>query len=220
MKTPFDYFDKIYCINLDSRPDRWNDIQIEFDKLGLRERVTRISAVTADEAIGKSSFKLKNEIPGQYGCCLSHHKCLQDAMNNELDSYLVFEDDMIFGGGINDLSLDLSKFDFNWELFLFGYVEWGTKNKENINEQICKIDKFGCTHAVGVKNNAFENLAEQFQRRVVDENTNRKNWFKRIDYFYSFVCNDIYALNNQVCFQRYGYSDITGDYIDRAECDD
>ena len=33
MKKSFDYFDKIYCINLDSRRDRWYEVQKEFEKI-------------------------------------------------------------------------------------------------------------------------------------------------------------------------------------------
>ena len=34
------YFDKIYCINLDSRPERWDECLVEFNKLELEvERV-------------------------------------------------------------------------------------------------------------------------------------------------------------------------------------
>ena len=216
MKTPFDYFDKIYCINLDSRQDRWEQVQQEFDKVGIRNKVQRISAVTKEDAIKKSQYKLKRDIPGQYACCLSHYKCLQDAMNNDLDSYLIFEDDMILSNSF-DSNFDLNNFDLNWQLFLFGYVEWHTENKVNINDKICKIDKFGCTHSVGVKKDAFEILAYNFQRRVVNENTTRKNWFKRIDYFYSFVCSKIYGLRKQVCFQRDGFSDITNSNINRTQ---
>ena len=46
MKTKeeaFDYFDKIFCINLDSRPDRWELAQSEFDKVGILDRVERVS---------------------------------------------------------------------------------------------------------------------------------------------------------------------------------
>lgn len=43
MKNPFDYFDKIYCINLDSRTDRWERTQTEFEKVGIENRVTRTS---------------------------------------------------------------------------------------------------------------------------------------------------------------------------------
>ncbi len=46
MKNPFDYFDKIFCINLDSRPDRWKQVQKEFDKVGILDRVERFSALT------------------------------------------------------------------------------------------------------------------------------------------------------------------------------
>ena len=44
-KNPFDYFDKIFCINLDSRPDRWEQVQKEFDKVGILDRVERFSAL-------------------------------------------------------------------------------------------------------------------------------------------------------------------------------
>ena len=34
MKTTiFDYFDAIYCINLDKRPDRWEWVKKEFEKI-------------------------------------------------------------------------------------------------------------------------------------------------------------------------------------------
>ena len=214
-KNPFDYFDKIFCINLDSRPDRWEQVQREFDKVGIRNKVERMPAVTKEEAIKKSSYKLKGDIPGQYGCCLSHHKCLEDAVKNNLDSYLVFEDDMILGNSF-DSNFNLGNFNLNWQIFLFGYVEWNTKSKVNINDQICKIDRFGCTHSVGIKKSAFEILLDNFQRRVIDEKTHRKNWFKRIDYFYSFVCSEIYGLRKQMCFQREGFSDITNTNISRT----
>ena len=54
MKNPFDYFDKIFCINLDSRPDRWESVQKEFDKVGILDRVERFSALTGKTEGGLS----------------------------------------------------------------------------------------------------------------------------------------------------------------------
>ena len=36
------YFDKIYCINLDSRPDRWKECLEEFKKIGIDDIVERL----------------------------------------------------------------------------------------------------------------------------------------------------------------------------------
>ena len=44
MKNPFDYFDKIYCINLDYRTDRWEQVQNEFEKIGIENKVIRVPA--------------------------------------------------------------------------------------------------------------------------------------------------------------------------------
>jgi len=39
------YFDKIYCINLDRRKDRWKETEKELKKWGLLDQVERYSAV-------------------------------------------------------------------------------------------------------------------------------------------------------------------------------
>ena len=36
MKNPFDFFDEIYCINLDHRTDRWKDVQMNLINLELQ----------------------------------------------------------------------------------------------------------------------------------------------------------------------------------------
>ena len=45
MSNPLDFFDAIYCINLDERTDRWEHCLTEFEKLGISERVIRFSAI-------------------------------------------------------------------------------------------------------------------------------------------------------------------------------
>jgi hypothetical protein len=35
-----------YCINLDKRTDRWARVQHQFDLIGIREKITRVSAIT------------------------------------------------------------------------------------------------------------------------------------------------------------------------------
>lgn len=41
----WDFFDDIYCINLDHRKDRWEQSQKEFNSVGLLPRVQRFSAI-------------------------------------------------------------------------------------------------------------------------------------------------------------------------------
>ena len=47
--NPFDFFEEIYCINLDHRTDRWKLAQEEFDQLGILGKVQRFSAIKHDD---------------------------------------------------------------------------------------------------------------------------------------------------------------------------
>ena len=56
----FDFFDEIYCINLDKRVDRWNSAKEQFKKLGIDNKVKRFSAVECD------NFETRNLIAKKY----------------------------------------------------------------------------------------------------------------------------------------------------------
>ena len=80
-------YDKIYCINLDKRTDRWEDFQrdviegLELDK----DKFERISAI--------DTLSLGYHASGAIGCSLSHLKIWKDMIENKYESALVFEDD-------------------------------------------------------------------------------------------------------------------------------
>jgi len=57
--TPFDFFDIIYCINLDSEKGRWKNTIAQAEQLGFAERVQRFSAIETPEN-------------HHIGCALSH----------------------------------------------------------------------------------------------------------------------------------------------------
>ncbi|MFZ9376809.1 MAG: glycosyltransferase family 25 protein, partial [Candidatus Fonsibacter ubiquis] len=56
MRVLNDYFEKIYCINLDKRPDRWESAKKEFLKHNIN--VERYSAV--DGKFVKNLYGLKS----------------------------------------------------------------------------------------------------------------------------------------------------------------
>ena len=74
--NPFDFFERIYCINLDSREDRWRRVQKQFLKLGILDRVKRFSAVARENAIE--------------GCRLSHQQVIRRALDHRWKQILVF----------------------------------------------------------------------------------------------------------------------------------
>jgi len=78
----FDYFDEIYCINLDERTDRWEHAQKEFSKAGILDRVKRFSAIKEND--------------GRLGIVKSNLAIIKIAKEKKLKNVLVFEDDFEF----------------------------------------------------------------------------------------------------------------------------
>lgn len=85
-----DFFNDVsfYCINLDKRTDRWEKVQQQFDLAGVREKITRVSAVTADNV--RNNFL--NE--AEHGLIETNLQILNYVeMSNPV---CIFEDDVYF----------------------------------------------------------------------------------------------------------------------------
>ena len=130
------YFDKIYCINLDSRMDRWLRCQSRFIKLDME--VSRFSAYNQNSPLVEEKFKalqsvkkkhfIKNAISSkkEMGCLLSHYKIIEDAIKNNYNRILVFEDDVIFHKNFELEIEKISKIQ-SWDMILLGASEFGWK---------------------------------------------------------------------------------------------
>jgi len=212
-KNPFDYFDKIFCINLDSRPDRWELAQSEFDKVGISERVERVTAITTDELpYDPRPRKNRNasDLLGQFACASSHNKCTKLAIQYNARNYLVFEDDFYFKNyNENYLNSCINELPSDWRLFSFGYNDWSQrKPNEFYSENLNKMYGFGLAHAYAINGNIFNHLNTEFEKRVIKSKTRRKRWWKRTEYFLGNATKYQYGVKNIFAFQRDGFSDV------------
>lgn len=80
------FVDKIYCINLDRREDRWRECLGKFKKYDLN--VTRVPAVDGSTLSGAYCISLP-----ELGCLLSHIMVFEDILKNDYQVSLIFEDD-------------------------------------------------------------------------------------------------------------------------------
>jgi hypothetical protein len=128
--NPFNFFDKIFYINLDDRPERKLHIENELEKYGIvAERFPAIQLTQEQNEILKSEgcmFK-KDERP-EYSrfaksCALSH---LHIILRSKLMGYknvLILEDDVIFREDILEelkKSLDDLEKESRWDMFYIG----------------------------------------------------------------------------------------------------
>lgn len=185
LKNPFDFFDQIFCINLDTRPDRWKESEQEFLKLGILDKVKRVSGVVAE--------------PTWRACDLSHISIIDEAIENKYQNILILEDDVCFSDNALDVLsnalTDLQK-QTNWDLFYLG--ETIVSPFQIITPNLLKLGSAFATHAYAINGHFLETMLERppFERQDV--------WFAQVLQPQS----QVYGANPLIAFQRPSWSDV------------
>jgi GR25 family glycosyltransferase involved in LPS biosynthesis len=97
MRKAFEYFDKVFLINLDKRKDRLDRCNNIFEQNSVMDLVERFPGIVPnpsdDIPYTKDTEKIKIPL---YGCLLSHINIIKRAKEEGLKSVLVLEDDVDF----------------------------------------------------------------------------------------------------------------------------
>ena len=187
IREAFLYFDKIFLINLDRRPDRLERVMTQFRELGIEDIVERFSAISPPNG------------DGRLGCLLSHIEIIKMAKSLNLKNVLVLEDDVQFINtdsiteAINQLK------NKKWGLFYFGYNSH--KPLQKVNKNLLKIERCYAAHAVAYNSAIFDYAIEEFKKdkiKIIDV------WLSQCvqPKYECFGCYPISAIQNP------GYSDI------------
>jgi GR25 family glycosyltransferase involved in LPS biosynthesis len=89
-----EFFDKIYCINLDSRTDKWEECENIFEKKGLIvERVSALQPQPSGLGHVKDAEKSLKE---------THKSIIERVKEDGLKNVLIFEDDVEFCDLLSD----------------------------------------------------------------------------------------------------------------------
>lgn len=157
--------DKIYVINLKKNQDRLEKFMENAKKANVK--VERFDAVYGKELSKDHPDILKYFVkdhglnPGKIGCALSHIKIWEDAINNNYNNIIVFEDDAIipkdFWDKFNEAYNELPE---DWDIVYMG-LNWPYVRKisNNISKVIYKKSNsnFG-THAMLINVNYIKKL--------------------------------------------------------------
>lgn len=199
------YFDKIYCINLDKRIDRWSHFVEQCDKFGIKN-VERISAVDGSE-IDMSLYPQKF-LRGEVGLLLTSIKIFQDAISNEYEKILLLEDDCLFNQNLINLDEYFKELPEDWVMLYFGAnhnTHGGWPEPEKINEKILKLSHSFSAHMVG------------FKKVILNEILNNLSLFvDQTDVVYSKLQKKYptYCFTPTMATQLVGYSDIQNKDVD------
>lgn len=185
----------IKVINLDSRPDRWANVQEELKKLSLTNYVRFPGIVYSP-----------NEGGAWMGSVVSHFKCVTEGEDGML---LVFEDDVSFEDNILEiLPKALSQLPDDFDLFYIGanVKASATRHSENLFRV---MEGVHTNHAILFSNKARETIKANYDPFHTEYCT-FDHWLYVVgqNLMKCYVC---YPL---VAFQKGGMSDVRQEELD------
>jgi GR25 family glycosyltransferase involved in LPS biosynthesis len=172
--SPFHVFDEAWCINVSSRTDRWEAARRRFQKLGIATKVSRFAA---------AETPLNHHI----GCALSHRRIIEDARRRDLESVLVFEDDVVFTSDTAEvLRLALVELrDLDWQILYLGGCRWEPPVPIPGHKHLVLPQATTCTQSLVYHRSVYGLILEAVPDNAVDV----AFWLRdtqAIDQFYAF----------------------------------
>jgi GR25 family glycosyltransferase involved in LPS biosynthesis len=201
----FDRFDKVYCINLDKRPDRLQNFDSQVAKYNLGD-YTRISAVDGTQL--KSSEQSPILKPGELGLIMTNLKIIEDAKKNNYSKILILEDDCFFTDEILNIQNYFDMLPKDWDMLYMGgnhNTHMGINPPIKINEKIVKLHSTYSTHLIGMKSTVFDHI------EVI---LNKKNKPIDVNYVTLQKIFNVYSFYPAIAKQIVDFSDIQSKVTD------
>lgn len=196
------YFDNVFLINLNRRPDRLKEATDELNSVGIKFNVfNAVDGNTFNDLTILSEYRgnIRKLKPGAIGCLLSHISLIKYAKEKGLKNILIFEDDVVFSKNFN-LFFDtvVNEIPKDWGMFYLGghpIKNQVTKFSKNIN----KSNQIVTTHSYAINASAYDIIL------------NSNEYKYAIDTLYTELIHmniNTYICNPRITYQREGYSDI------------
>ena len=196
------YFDKIYCINLDRRTDRWNETQTELKKWGLEDGVVRYSGVDGNSLKNETQIK-----DGELGILNTHINLINESKEKGYKNILIMEDDVEFTNNIELLDEYMSLIPNDWDMIYFGgdHNQHMGKKINYLNDKIIKLNETYGIHCIAIKDTIYDLILQLVKHRK-----------KAIDVYYADIQKNYncYGFNPSIALQRVSYSDIQNKIMD------
>jgi GR25 family glycosyltransferase involved in LPS biosynthesis len=191
------YFDKIYCINLDRRTDRWDKCKEQFDKLGIE--VERFSAIDGNTLIHNNQ-RLKS---GEIGLIRGNLELIKKAKENNYKNIFIFEDDVEFIDEFNEkFEKYIKQVPEDWSfLYLGGNHVGGT---HPVNRNLHKVFHSYTTHAFAINGKMYDTIINLIEKET-----------EPIDVTYALLQknNPSYVFKPHLAWQAEGFSDIAKENV-------
>lgn len=167
--------DKIYVINMEKDILRKNNTLRTFNKYNIQNLAenNNYEIVKAEDWTTKTPPKsFRGPINGgAYGCCISHLKCIDNAIANNYDKIMIMEDDLMFHNNFNEEWNSIA-IPINWNILYLSasQLKWDKIILDN-NKKYYKAWKSLGGTAYILKKNLFQYIKTLFfqVRKPIDE---------------------------------------------------
>lgn len=188
------FFDKILCISLDNRPDRWEECVRVFTKHNLD--VERLPAIYGRDL--NIPHQNGDWYYGVLGCSMSHLFAVKYARQLNLNNVLILEDDVEFIDNVNKRFTEiLPELPFDWDMLYFGGNHMESPRK--VSTHLSRVSNTLACHAIGLNFKFFDTAIQALT------NINTIN-----DVNYTTLQKDynVFVTDPHLAWQRPGYSSI------------
>lgn len=214
---------KVFIINLDRRPDRWDQISEHLTNLNYHEyiRVPAVDGKLESEELSRKVVRLEDEdLPyaqyptqrqrGVLGCLKSHLKALIQASQSmkEKDIALILEDDCFFIENAEKILSDaLDELPSDWQFLMLGAIYETAPGHVFTKTNLKRVFSANATHAYIVNKGSCNILIQRIQNLLVSGKI-----FPVDELFKKYQTREKwYAAHPLIAGQRSGnYSDIDG----------
>jgi len=216
----FDNFDKIYCINLSHRKDRWEKCIHQFHTFGISDKVIRY-----EPKISQREW-LSRKANAQISCALSHYSIMSESLVSGCHNVLILEDDFYFPNDWNwtckKLSESWQELPRNWDIFYFGtYLVKGYDYPPAVSysKNLVRVQTGFCCHAMAYSQKGLKLVLNDLKITSEPEIHQFSKDFESFDWFlvrYIQMHSQCFAPQDLLCVQSSGHSDIEGknhDYL-------
>lgn len=210
IEEPKSVFDQVVCVNLDRRPDRWSQFCQRLQKIDW-------SFLTPDRfsAIDGNLCRPPNwwtQTSGAWGCLQSHISILENALQNGINSILVFEDDADFIDEFSNKVLEfLADVPDDWDQIYLGGQHLSSSRIPPIpiGPKILRCKNVNRTHAYAVRGIKFiTEIYRHLQDYPSHARTPRHHVDHRLGILHGTDKYNIYAPRKWLVGQVGGPSDV------------
>jgi GR25 family glycosyltransferase involved in LPS biosynthesis len=143
------------CINLDRRPERWQQMRLKFARHGIRS-VRRFPALDGDRLDIPAHWL---HTPGAYGCLRSHLRVVGEARRRGLPSVLIFEDDAVFDPHLRKkFRAYIKQLPPDWDMLFFGALH--KDELIRVSDNIVRLTRSNSTYAYALRDTVFDAFIE------------------------------------------------------------